>query len=368
MTQVFDWRGAADQREILRQVVETLRRGGTVAFPSETTYTVAGSALDAPVMERLGQAAGRPLTVAVRGDADALDWAPAMSEVGRRLARRCWPGPVTLVLSGAERGLVSQLPEAARRHVAPNGVVRLRSPAHNAIQSALRLLSRPIAFVGAYREGASLAVSAAQVAEGLGDMVDLLLDDGPSRYGQAATVVLVNGKTWEVVRPGVISESLLRRRSAFFVVFVCTGNTCRSPLAEALCKKLLAERLGCTVPDLPERGFLVISAGLAAIMGGAATPEAIETAQEVGADLKGHLSRPLTRELANPADCIVVMTRGHWNSVAQQFPHLANRCRLLRADGTDVADPIGGAPEVYRHCAAEIVGHLSPLVAEWAGA
>jgi len=338
-----------------------------VAFPSETTYTVAASAFHAKTMERLCEFAGRPLTVAVQSHAVALDWAPGMGEVGRRLARRCWPGPITLEFGEAEEGLVSRLPEAARRHLAPNGVVRLRSPAHDAIQSALRLLSEPMALVGAHREGAPLAVSAAQVSEALGDAVDLLLDDGPSPYGQATTVVRVNGNTWEIVRPGAVPESVLRRQCAFLVVFFCTGNTCRSPLAEALCKKLLAERLGCAIAELPERGFLVISAGLAAMMGGAAAPEAVEIARELGADLNEHRSRPLTRELANQADCLVGMTESHRLSIAQQFPNLVDRCRLLRADGADVADPIGCAREVYRQCAVEIAEQLPPLLAQWPG-
>ena len=70
------------------------------------------------------------------------------------------------------------------------------------------------------------------------------------------------------------SRVVLHRIGARWTVFVCTGNTCRSPLAEGLCKKLLAERLGCPAEELPQRGFLVISAGIAAMMGGEAAAEA----------------------------------------------------------------------------------------------
>ena len=99
---------------------------------------------------------------------------------------------------------------------------------------------------------------------------------------------------WSVVRAGVVDDATLARLSPYTIVFVCTGNTCRSPLAEALFKKKLADRLGCPVEELSRRGFLVISAGLAAMMGAAAADEAVEAAQDYGADLSGHLSRPLT--------------------------------------------------------------------------
>jgi protein-tyrosine phosphatase len=366
MTQVLDWQNAAEPRKLVCQAVEMLGRGCVVAFPTETTYAAAASALHPEAIQRLGAFSNRPLTLAMRGEADVRDWVPGISAVGRRLARRCWPGPVTLVFDGVGDGLVSRLTDTARRHICPTGAVRVRSPAHRAIQLVLHSLAAPLAFSGAHRAGAAPALTAAQVAGESSDAIDCVLDDGPSRYGQPSTVVQVNGADWRIVRPGVMSESLLRRQTAFLVVFVCTGNTCRSPLAESLCKKLLAERLGCTPAGLDERGFLVISAGLAAMMGGGPAAEAVEAARELGADLSGHRSRPFTSDLGTQADCIVAMTQGHLLAVAQHHPQLLERCRLLRSDGADIADPIGAAQEVYRQCAVEILGQLQPLVSAWA--
>jgi protein-tyrosine phosphatase len=154
--------------------------------------------------------------------------------------------------------------------------------------------------------------------------------------------------------------------SARHIVFVCTGNTCRSPLAEALCKKLLAERLGCAVEQLPERGFVVLSAGVAAMMGGGAAAEAVEVARECGVDLTAHRSQPLAPELAEKADYLVAMTAGHLLSLAYQYPDLADRCRLLSPEGDDIPDPIGCDLDVYRDCARALARHLEGLVAELA--
>jgi protein-tyrosine-phosphatase len=88
-------------------------------------------------------------------------------------------------------------------------------------------------------------------------------------------------------------------------------------------------------------------------------------AHDLGVDLSGHRSMPLTRELAAKADCIVAMTQGHLLSIAYYYPDAGERSILLRADGADVADPIGCEMEVYRSCAAEIGEHLRPLISNW---
>src|SRR5262245_50732118 len=126
MTQVLDWRSTADQRDIVHVAVQALAEGRVVAFPTETVYGLAASALVPQAVERLQQSKGRPeskpLTLAIGSTAEALDWVPNMSRLGRRLARRCWPGPVTLVYgNGVERGLASRLPEAVRQQVLPEG-------------------------------------------------------------------------------------------------------------------------------------------------------------------------------------------------------------------------------------------------------
>jgi len=107
----------------------------------------------------------------------------------------------------------------------------------------------------------------------------------------------------------------------------------------------------------------VLSAGIAAMIGEEAAPEAIETARELGADLTGHRTQPLTREVLAQADHVVAMTRGHLRALARAG-NSGPVPRLLSGDGTDVGDPIGAPPEIYRQCAQQILGHLEALLPE----
>ncbi len=368
MPDVVDWRSDPDLRPIVQRAARALAEGQVVAFPTETVYALAANVLIPESVERLLLAKKRPqapLTVAVRGTSEALDWVPQMSRLGCRLGRRLWPGPVTLVFGdGVEQGLVSRLADSVRKQVCPAGSLGLRMPAHRAPLAVMQLFSGPLILTSAHPEGSPPATTAQAVVEALGDGVDLVIDDGPTRLGQPSTVVRVDGNSWSLLREGPITAEQVAQQTTCLVIFVCTGNTCRSPLAEALFKKRLAERLGCEANELVQRGFLVISAGLAAMMAGQAAAEAVEVARSLGADLAAHRSRPLTPALAAQADFLVAMTRGHLLALVDGFPELGTTPRLLSPQGTDVADPIGSELPVYRECAEQIDKYLDDLLTE----
>jgi protein-tyrosine phosphatase len=361
MPEVVEWR-SADRPALVRRAVATLSGGGLVAFPTDTVYHLAASALAPAAVARLAEG-NEPLVLAVRGAGDALDWAPDMSGTARRLARRCWPGPVTLAFaSGAEGGVASRLPAGVRERLGRDGELWLRAPAHEAPLLVLDRLAGPLLIAAVPCDGGQ-AIAAGAVVRVVGDRAALVIDDGPCQLYAPATVVRVGRDSWEILVPGAVPEEAVRQLSPCTIVFICTGNTCRSPLAEALCKKLLAERLGCDAEGLEGRGYRVLSAGLAAAPGGEAAAEAVEVARELGADLSGHRSRRLTAELLAHADQLIAMTQGHLRALVPYCGGEGARVRLL-SGGEDIDDPIGGDQEVYRECARQIVCCLERLLPE----
>jgi len=152
------------------------------------------------------------------------------------------------------------------------------------------------------------------------------------------------------------------------ILFVCTGNTCRSSMAEALFKDMIKKQYPEKLKDIN-----VISAGVAAMNGDKASPNAIKAMEELGIDLTCHSATQLTEELIKEADLILTMTQRHRDIVLIMDPGSRGKVfTLIEYTGEgqenqkdlDIQDPFGGSIEVYRQSAAQIKKALDILIAK----
>lgn len=164
------------------------------------------------------------------------------------------------------------------------------------------------------------------------------------------------------------------------ILLICTGNTCRSPMAAALLRKILEKR-GKLSPEIQ-----IASAGLYAYPGAPASAEAVAAMQEYGVDLTDHRARGVAREELLAADLILTMTARHKEQLVREYPEIKEKVHVLRAfvaeqrqkrgrdgqdggpgtgndpSGYDLPDPFGQDLEVYRQCAVLLNAELEGLV------
>lgn len=129
------------------------------------------------------------------------------------------------------------------------------------------------------------------------------------------------------------------------LLFICTGNTCRSAMAQALAEKMIEDN-GLDIK--------VGSAGLFADGHSPASEKAKRAVIRYGASLEGHVSTPLTEKAAKEADRIYAMTQDHAKLLKLSRPDLSDRIELFDPDGKDIPDPYGGSQKVYDDCAERI--------------
>jgi L-threonylcarbamoyladenylate synthase len=206
------------------EAVAVLRRGGLVAFPTETVYGLGADARNPAAVARVFAAKGRPAAhplIVHLGDAARLEgWARDVPATARRLAERFWPGPLTLILRRA----------AGVLDIVTGGqdTVGLRIPAHPTALALLCAFGDGVAAPSANRFGRVSPTTAADTREELGEAVDLVLDGGPCAVGLESTIVDLSGDAPAVLRPGAVTAEALDAALGAPVP-LRTGGPVRSP-------------------------------------------------------------------------------------------------------------------------------------------
>jgi L-threonylcarbamoyladenylate synthase len=193
------------EADVLARAAAVLRRGGLVAFPTETVYGLAANALNADAVGRIFAAKGRPannpLIVHVARAEEATRVAAAWPETAARLAERFWPGPLTLVLPRRDT-----LPDAV---TAGGPTVAVRVPAHPVALGLIRAAGVPVAAPSANRSGQLSPTRAEHVLHGLDGRIDMVLDGGPTAGGLESTVLDLTATPPRLLRPGLVAPAAI---------------------------------------------------------------------------------------------------------------------------------------------------------------
>lgn len=355
-------RSPADRDRAAEQAAQALRAGGFAVLPTETVYGIFTPATPEAV-DRLDTFTSKPEPgVGPRITLHIPDLAPVRALLDlphattRRLLDRLCPGPVRFVIDQPEANL-SAIRDALG--IAPDLIddgerIALRVPDHPIARRVLRNAGVPCVArrLGAARwtlgddPGTSVAIIPDDPKPE--PSPDAVVDDGPTLHRAPSTTVRIDRSGRISVDPGgVLSERAVMEQLERLILFVCTGNTCRSPLAERIARAIDA---GSPATGITTR---FASAGIAAADGMPATPDADATLRSRGIDPGEHQSRALTSEMIEEAEIIYTMTPSHAEAIMNAAPDAAHKVFPL-ADAEPVEDPIGQGPEVYQRTADQI--------------
>lgn len=314
----------------IRDLAESARQGKIIAFPTETVYGIGVPASKREALEKLylikGRERERPLAYHI-GDWDQLTHLNLIrSPAFRYLSKKFWPGPVTIVTT------------------TQNGEkIGIRFPRSLPACALFSSVGEPFLATSANRSGEPSPKTAEEAVQALGEKIDFVIDAGPCPIGLDSTVVDVTSLPPAILRVGAEIEAVRQAvediRSGRIprkkILIVCTGNSCRSPIAEGLLGEELKRRK-------LEREIEIASCGILARDGGSATTEAILVMKNREMDISGHRTRACRREEVLESDLILAMSREHQDFLVGLVPEVKEKIRVL-----DIEDPIGLGISVY---------------------
>ena len=316
--------------EQIRQAAMSALEGKLVAFPTETVYGIGACASRQAAIQKIYSLKQRnqekPLAYHIGEIGSIEKLGVRTTSVFRFFKKLFWPGPVTFVLWNEKEEKIG-----------------IRFPKNEIASRLIRQCGELFLGTSANPSGRPSPKTAEDVVRAFPDQIDVIIDGGPCAYAEDSTVVDMTSSIPKILRRGALQNEVEKAISKVMsgqyprkkILFVCTGNTCRSPMAEAWLRS-----------ELKKKGFgdqiELASCGIMARAGGVAASEVNYVLKNDEVELGNFRTQACRREDIMEADLIFVMTEEHYHFIASLCPQAEEKMIVL-----DVDDPIGLSIHAY---------------------
>jgi L-threonylcarbamoyladenylate synthase len=352
----------------INRAVKTLRSGGIIIYPTDTLYGFGVIINNKKAIKKLydlkKRDKKRPFSILINNIRQAEQICGGLTSREEEFFKILLPGKITVLIKAKRKLKIAGFENLEK--------VGFRIPESNLCQLLVEKTGSPISSSSVNISHEPNIDDTSEIAEKFAKDVDLFLDSGPVFSLKGSSVVDLTTSPPILVREGdVLREEIEKKlnirisssvKRNFIITFVCSGNICRSPMAEGILKKLFEKSKFI-------RQVKINSAGTLNLMPTRASEEAIKISQNYKVDISKHLSKPVDRLILDEANLIICMAAYHYNILLKNHPEYAAKTYMLKSMNREedlidpsIADPIGMSEEFYEQIYGEIETEMKRIL------